>query len=49
MLHSSAEPRFGWVKLAEVEVYVDIAIVYAILVSLSILAVAILLSEVLPG
>jgi len=32
-----------------VEVYVDIAIVYAILVSLSILAVVILLSEMLPG
>jgi len=36
-------------KLAEVEAYVDVAIMYALLIGLSLLALAILLPELFPG
>jgi hypothetical protein len=37
-----------WRRLAEVEAYVDVAIMYAVVLSLTLLSLAILLPELLP-
>jgi hypothetical protein len=39
---------YRWLKLSEVEAYVDIAVMFALLVPLCLLGLAILLTQVLP-
>ena len=37
-----------WSRLAEVETYVDVAVMYAVLLSLALIAMAVLLPEMVP-
>ena len=46
---SGSQPaEFRWRRLAEVETYVDVAVMYAVILSLTLVALAILLPEMLP-
>ncbi len=41
--------KWRWPRLAEVETYVDVAIMYAVIICLALLSFAILIPELMPA